>query len=223
MKNVLITGGTKGLGKKLVQKYLDEGYNVFATYHNKEYEKIDNVTYLELDLDNNNSIDNLINNISNIDILINNAGISIDDDILNKTYDNIRKVISTNLIGPLYLSSKIINKMNNGVIIFVSSDCAFNNNYPEGIDYDASKIGLTKVVEDLAIYLAPNIRVIGVAPGWIDTPMNSNLDETYKQEQIDKILLNRFAKAEEIANTIYNISQDTYINGTTIVVNGGTK
>ena len=61
MKNVLITGGTKGLGKKLVQKYLDEGYNVFATYHNKEYEKIDNVTYLELDLDNNNSIDNLIN------------------------------------------------------------------------------------------------------------------------------------------------------------------
>lgn len=226
MKKVLITGGTKGLGKSLVLKYLNNNYEVYATYHNDTYEKIPNVNYLKLDLENKNSIDELVDNLNEIDVLINNAGISDDDDIKNKTYESMQKVLSTNLLGPLYLSKRIATeKMNKGTIIFITSDCAFDNNYPEGIDYDASKSGLTKVIDDLAIYLAPNIRVIGVAPGWINTTMNKDIDDNYKKEQIKNILLNRFAEPDEISNVVYFLTSDeaSYINKTTIIVNGGTK
>ena len=224
MKKVLITGGTKGLGKSLVLKYLNEGYEVYTTYCHDNYEKIDNVTYYKLDLDNEESINNLVDSISNIDILINNAGISEDDNLINKTYDSIRRVISTNLIGPIYLTKRIsLEKMNKGTIIFVSSDCAINNNYKEGIDYDASKSGLLKVVEDFSLNLSPNINVIGIAPGWINTPMNKDLDDKFKQEQIDKILLNRFAEPDEIANVVYFLAskEASYINGEVIIVDGG--
>ena len=138
----------------------------------------------------------------------------------------VLEVISTNLVGPLYLSKEVgLKKMDKGHIIFVSSDCAFKGNYPEGIDYDASKIGLTKVVEDLAISFSPNIYVNGIAPGWIDTPMNNDMSDTFKNNEINKILLNRFALPDEIANSIYFLtsSDSSYINGTTIVVNGGVK
>ena len=107
MKKVLITGGTKGLGYSLVQKYLNNGYEVYTTYCHNLVNKIPNVNYLKMDLDNDKSIDELIDSIPKIDILINNAGMCEDDDIKYKEYESFRKVISINLIGPLYLTKKI--------------------------------------------------------------------------------------------------------------------
>ena len=91
MKKVLITGGNSGLGKSLVNKYLDNGYMVYATYNkNADFDKIENVNYLKLDLNNRESIDDLVNSIPNIDVLINNAGIAMDDLLENKSYDSFR-------------------------------------------------------------------------------------------------------------------------------------
>ena len=227
MKKVLITGGNKGIGSALVKKYLDNNYEVFTTYcHDKEFIRIPNVTYLEFDLDNKDSIDQVVNDISNIDILINNASICNDNDIHSKSFDDFKKIINVNLIGTLYLTSEITkNKLTKGNIIFISSDNALNENYPESIDYDASKAGLIKVADDFAKYLAPNIRVNVVAPGWVNTAMNKDMDKMYKEEVTNRLLMNRFAKPEEIANVVYFLTSDeaSYVNGTTVCVNGGIR
>src|SRR5574344_660713 len=226
MKKVLITGGTSGIGYALVKKYLNNNYEVYTTYCHELTNKENNVNYLKLDLNEKLSIDNLVTTINEVDVLVCNAGICIDDDLPSKTYEDIFKVINTNLTGNLYLAKEIATKkMQMGSIVFVASDCGINNGYPEGIDYDASKAGIIKVSDDLAKYLAPNIRVNTVAPGWVDTKMNIDLNVDFKKEQISKILLDRFAKPEEIANVIYFLTSEeaNYINAATIVVNGGLK
>ena len=225
MKKVLITGGNKGLGKSLVEKYLNNNYTIYATYNSDtNFTRIDGVNYLHLDLSSKESINDLVNNIEDIDILINNAGIANDDYIFNKDYDDFKRVIDINLLGTLYLTKEITkNKLKQGSIIFVSSDNALTSNYTEAIEYDATKAGIIKVCEDFAKFLSPNIRCNVVSPGWINTKMNEGLDKTYKKEIESNILLKRFAEPIEIANVIYFLTSDeaSYINGANIVVNGG--
>lgn len=227
MKNVLITGGNRGIGLALVKKYLCNNYKVFTTYcHDDKFERLNNVNYFKLDLNNKESIDSLVECIDNIDVLVNNAGICDDDDLSNKTYNSMKKVIDANLTGTLYLTNELIKyKMKKGSIVFVSSDNALSENYPESIEYDASKAGIIKIGEDFAKYLAPNIRVNIVAPGWVNTLMNDNMDECYKNSITNGILMGRFGEPEEIANVVYFLTsaEASYINGTTIVVNGGKR
>lgn len=227
MKKVLITGGNKGIGLALVNKYLSNKYEVLTTIcHDNNFKKNDNVKYYKLNLADKDSIDKFVEEINNIDVLINNAGICDDDDLFNKTYDGMKKVIDVNLTGTLYLTQQIVkNKMNRGSIVFISSDNALMENYPESIEYDASKAGLIKVGEDMAKYLAPKIRVNTVAPGWVKTGMNDDMSDEYKEKVIKGILLNRFAEPMEIANVVYFLTSNeaSYVNGETIVVNGGIR
>lgn len=227
MKKVLITGGSKGIGLALVKKYLSNSYEVFTTYcHDFNGEKLDNVKYFQLDLGNKDSIDKLVNQVNDFDILVNNAGICDDDDLSNKTYISIKNVIDVNLSGTIYLTNEVIKKkLKKGSIVFISSDNALTDNYPESIEYDASKAGIIKVGEDFAKYLAPNVRVNIVAPGWVNTSMNLNMNTEFKNNIVSNILMNRFANPDEIANVVYFLTSDeaSYVNGTTIVVNGGKR
>ena len=93
------------------------------------------------------------------------------------------------------------------------------------MDYDASKSGVISLTHNLANYLSPNIRVNCVCPGWVNTKMNEDLSNEFKNKEIDKILLNRFAESEEIANVIYFLASDeaSYINDTIIKIDGGVK
>ena len=88
----------------------------------------------------------------------------------------------------------------------------------------ASSSGMISLTHNLALHYAPYIRVNCVAPGWINTEMNKDLDEEYKKEEESKILLNRFAEPIEIAKVVYFFSTDDakYINNETIRVDGGT-
>ena len=94
---------------------------------------------------------------------------------------------------------------------------------PESIDYNISKVGLQTLTKDLANRLKPNIRVNAIAIGWADTDMNKDLPKEYIDEEISKIYLERFAKPEEIANTIYYLASEesSYINGEVITIDGG--
>jgi 3-oxoacyl-[acyl-carrier protein] reductase len=227
MNKVLITGGNKGIGLAIVKKYLKNNYDVYTTYNDDiTFKRLDGVNYYQLNLASKESIDSLVRILPNIDILINNAGICDDDDIKNKTYESMHKVIDVDLTNTLYLTKEIINnKLLKGNIVFIGSDNALSENYPESIEYDAAKAGLIKVCEDLAIYLAPNVRVNMVAPGWVNTDMNSNMDLGYKKEVLRKLLLNRFADPEEVANVVYFITSNeaSYVNAAIIPVNGGLK
>ena len=136
-----------------------------------------------------------------LDVLVNNAGIAIDTTFEDKTKENFMKIFEVNVYG-LFNTSRIFGnemyKNKQGKIINISSTNGIDTYYEYSLDYDASKAAVINLTHNLANHYAPYINVNCVCPGWINTPMNKNLDESFIKEEENKILLNRFGKVEEI-------------------------
>ena len=239
-KVALITGASRGIGKACAIKFASNNYDVIINYNNsvneaeelKNYilEKYDvNAVCIKADLSSEVEIKNMVNTIvdkfSTIDVLVNNAGIAIDCLVEEKTKEKFIKTLDVNLIGPFILTKEISKYINvNGSIINISSTNGIDTYYPYSLDYDASKAGLISLTNNLSQIYAP-IRVNAVAPGWVMTDMNKELDLEYIKEESSKILLDRFAEPEEIANVVYFLASDeaSYINNSVIRVDGGKK
>jgi len=240
-KTVLITGSSRGLGAAIAKVFAQNNHNIILNYNNSEQQALTlaeelkkyNVEVLPIkaDITSETEIKNMVSvtkeKFKKIDILINNAGIAIDTTFENKTKENFIKILDTNLVGPFLLSKYIgeyMLKEKQGCIVNISSTNGIDTYYEYSLDYDASKAGLISLTHNLALHFAPYIRVNCVAPGWINTEMNKNLDEEYKKTEERKILLNRFAEPEEIANVVYFLTTDEakYINNEIIRVDGGT-
>ena len=241
-KVVLVTGSSSGIGREIVRK-LASDYEVIIHYNNsydnalKLKEELDNlyhrdVLMVKCDLSKEEEIDSMLSTIynryNNIDILVNNAAIAIDTMFEDKTKENFMKTLEVNLIAPFLLSKKIGLKMKDnksGVIINISSTNGIDTMYPEGLDYDASKAGLINLSSNLANYFAPYVRVNTVCPGWVNTEMNKELDEEFINREKGKILLERFANTEEIANLVKFLISDeaSYINNSVIRIDGGKR
>ena len=240
-RTVIVTGGSRGIGKAISTRFAKEGYNVVINYYKNDEEanklkaKLEKdynaeVLLIKGDVSKDEDVKNLINETINryktINVLVNNAGIAIDKPFLEKTSEDFIKTLSTNLIGPFLTSKYAYNYLinaENASIINISSTNGIDTLYPESIDYDASKSGVISLTKNLSTVFAPQVRVNSVAPGWVETDMNSDLDKDFMKEEEDKILLGRFAKPEEIANVVYFLSSSdaSYINGEVIIVDGG--
>lgn len=240
---VIVTGGSRGIGAAISKRFAKEGYNVVINYINNderankikveiEEEYGSEVLLVKADVSKEEDvkilIDKTVERFKTINCLVNNAGISIDKPFLEKTKKDFLNVLETNLIGP-FLTSKfaynyLINS-NNASIINISSNFGINTVYPESMDYDASKSGLISLTKSMAKVFSPEVRVNSVAPGWVKTEMNSDLDKDFMKEEEDKILLGRFAEAEEIANVVYFLAskEASYVNGEIIIVDGGSN
>lgn len=240
-KTVLITGGSRGIGKETSIEFAKNGYNVVINYVSDEKsalslkeeleEKYDSdVMLCKCDVSNEIDIKKMVNDVINyygrIDVLINNAAIALDCVFEDKKVSDFKKVLDINLIGPFTLSREVGKNMlehKSGVIINVSSTNAIDTYYEYGLDYDASKAALISLTHNLSKYFAPYVRVNAVAPGWVNTDMNKNLDEDYIKEEEKNIYLKRFAEAKEIAKVIYFLASDdaSYITNEVIRVDGG--
>ena len=242
-KIVLVTGASQGLGSSIAQKFASNNYNVIINYntHKEKAEQLQNELIkkyninclsIKCDITNDQEIQNMYQTIKKefgtLDVLVNNAGIAIDTTFEDKTKENFRKTLELNLIAPFFLTKLFADDMyknKQGKIINISSTNGIDSYYEFSLDYDASKAALINLTHNLANHYAPYINVNCVCPGWINTPMNKELDDEFKEKENKKILLNRFAEPEEIANLVYFLSTDeaSYINDSIIKIDGGVK
>lgn len=239
-KVVLVTGSSIGLGKCIIEKYASNNYDVVIHYLNHENEAKElqksleekyniNTLLVKADIKNEDDIKKMKGKIKNtfgkLDVLINNAGIAIDTPFEMKTKENFMGILETNVVGTFLVTKELSTLMNEGNIVIVSSTNGIDTYYEEGLDYDASKAALINLTHNLAHHYSPNIRVNCVCPGWMNTPMNKEISDEFKKQEEEKILLNRFAEPEEVANVIYFITSDeaTYVNDSIIRVDGGKK
>ena len=240
-KTVLITGASRGIGASTAIVFAQNGYNVIINYNNSKEDAVRlshklineyniETLLIKCDVSNEEEVKNMVDAVKEkfgtIDVLVNNAGIAIDTIFEDKTVDNFRKTLDINLIGTFLVSKyvgEVMLKNKSGNIVNVSSTNGIDSYYKESLDYDASKAGVISLTYNLAKAYAPYIRVNTVAPGWINTDMNKELDEEFKNSEIKKTLLGRFADPVEIANVIYFLASEkaSYINSSVIKIDGG--
>lgn len=237
----LITGASRGVGASIAMEFAKAGVNVVLNYHQhylmasrvadiiREKYGVD-VLCVKADVSSEEEVESMVNQVvdrfGKIDILVNNVGICQDSLLLDKSVGSFRKILDVNLIGT-YLCSKYVGKVmldrGSGKIINISSTNAIDTYYPESCDYDASKAGVISLTHNFAREFAPNILVNCVCPGWVKTDMNAELSIEQIHEEEEKILLHRFAEAEEIAKVVVFLasSKASYVNDSIIRVDGG--
>lgn len=239
-KSVIITGSSRGIGASTAIEFAKNNYNVVINYVNdftaannlaKELQEKYHVKtiIIKADVSKEEEVKELVNRtlkeFGKIDCLINNAGISIDTTLEDKTVANFQRILDINLIGT-YLMCKYVGqemqKQGYGSIVNISSTNGIDSFYPFSMDYDASKAGVISLTHNFAKYFAPYIRVNSIAPGWVNTAMNKELDEDFIKNENNHILLGRFAEPDEIAKTIFFVADTaTYLNDSIIKLDGG--
>ena len=216
MKNVLITGASKGIGKT-ISKCLLEQYNVFGSARNEELLKELNLNgYCVCDLTINQELEKLAEfiKINKIDILINNAGEYIYECLENLKYEQLEKIFKINSIAPMCLSAAAVPYMKSqkwGRIINIGSISGVMGEACASA-YSATKASLIGFSKAAALELAlDNITINTINPGWVDTDLGEKSieqSEFSKNEIIECIPQKRFVEPIEIANLIKYLISD---------------
>jgi len=238
MKNIIITGGSRGIGKCLVENLARDGYNVLLNYNKSEKQarKIQNdlkeegieIEIFKADVAKKNEVKEMvkfaIERWGSIDILINNAGIAKLQMFQDVTEEDWNEVINTNLKSAFYTIQEVLpNMLHNkkGCIINISSIWGIVGASCESL-YSVSKAGVDALTKSLAKELGPShIRVNSIAPGVIDTDMNSSLDKKIKEEIKNDTPLGKIGKVIDIYRCVKWLIEDEFTTGQVISVNGG--
>ena len=227
-KTVLITGGNKGIGLEVTRIFIQNNYKVIVIardYKNFEFNRNEDVEKIEYNISNINGIKDLVSKIGHVDILVNNAGIMNSIAYDNYPEEDRESLMNINLYAPIEFIiqvSKSMVKAGTGRIVNTAS-VAGEIGHPD-IWYGVSKAGIINATKSFAKLLGPKGIVINaVAPGPVETDMLLVIPEDRKKSIKSSVYINRFAKAEEVAKTIYWLSTDCpeYINGTCIDINNG--
>ena len=226
MKTVLITGASRGIGRAAAQKFQKEGYELYLICHRdvKELQDLRGHHYAG-DVGDPAFIKGVMDVIESLDVLVNNAGIAYYGLLQDMSLNDWDSVIRTNLTSMFLTCKEAIPKMlrkGSGKIINLSSIWGGEGAALESA-YSASKGGVDAFTKALAKELAPsNIQVNALAPGVIDTDMNSNLTQKEKEKLISEIPADRLGTVEEAAELIFFLAEgNEYLTGQIIGLNGG--
>lgn len=228
MKRVLITGGNKGIGLEITRLFMEKEYQIVIIARNFEdfpYKDNKNIELIPYDLSDTSGLEMLADKVGNIDILINNAGIMYSKPYNAYPEDFKETLMNLNLYAPvelIRLFSEHMVEQKEGRIVNTAS-IAGQIGHPD-IWYGISKAGVINATKSFAKILGPKGIVINaVAPGPVETDMMKVIPEQRKKDIRSSVYTDRFAKPEEVAETIFWLATDSpeYINGTCIDINNG--
>lgn len=235
MKNVLITGGSRGIGRACVEKFAREGYAVSFIYNNSderaaEVAALTGARAIKADVSNpdeaRRAVAAAISEMGSIDILINNAGISCIKLFTETTDEDYYNIMNTNLGGTFFVSREVAKNMiinHSGRIVNIGSMWGKVGASCE-VAYSASKAAIEGFTKALAKELGlSGICVNCIEPGVIDTEMNAQLDEAMLAELRNETPVGRIGRSDEIANFIFEISTEKsgFLTGQIIGFDGG--
>lgn len=244
VKTVLVTGGTRGIGKAIVKEFASGNArvgkcNVAFTYKScdecaneivKDFEKETKILPIKTDASSFEgavtAVEKVINEFGKLDFLVNNAGITKDNLLLRMSEDDFDQVLSINaksVFNYTKACSKQFIKQRHGKIVNISSVVGLIGN-PGQANYAASKAAIIGFSKSIAKELSSrNINVNVIAPGFIETEMTGNLNDKQREVLLSNIPLKRMGKPEDIAKVVAFLCSDdaNYITGQVITVDGG--
>ena len=239
-KNVIITGGSRGIGKAIAKKFAQNGANLAITCIKMSDEALDLVKNLESlgvkakayesdasDFESAIKLaENVFNDFGSIDVLVNNAGITKDNLLLRMSEEDFNDVMKVNMNSVFNNTKAVLRQMlkqKNGSIINLSSVVGVKGNAGQS-NYSSSKAAIIGFTKSVALELGSrNIRCNAIAPGFIETEMTKALQQDQINEWAESIPLKRSGKPEDVANTTLFLASDmsSYITGQVMNVCGG--
>lgn len=237
-KLAVVTGGSKGIGFAISEEFANNGAKLVIIARNESDLKLaakklgKKTEYIVADLSVKEDLLKVYKKIfekyRKIDILVNNVGTNIRQKTKEVDFSNFDKIIRTNLSSSFHLSRlfyPLLKKSDLGSLVFVSSVAGLRA-IRTGAVYGMSKAAINQLVKNLAVeWAADNIRVNGVAPWYIETPLAKEVlkDEDYKNEVLKRTPMCRVGQPSEVASVVSFLSSKaaSYVTGQTIAIDGG--
>ncbi len=238
----VITGCNRGIGKAILENFVQNGANIYAVVRKKEKEfeeeakqleqkyKVD-ITIYEADFRKEEQVlecaKNILKDKKQIDILVNNIGVALPlNSVMMTKIETIKEVFEINFFSQLLFTQKIARNMmkKGGSIIFVSSSAAFDGG--ANVEYSASKAAINGEVRRLAMEFGRHhIRVNAVAPGLTDTDMANSLEKKDQEIALGMNIMGRKGKPEEIANVVTFLASNhsSFMTAQVLRVDGGLR
>jgi 3-oxoacyl-[acyl-carrier protein] reductase len=227
-RSVLVTGGNRGIGAAIAQRFAEAGDQVAITYRAGEVP--DGLFGAVCDVTDSEAVDRAFTQVEEhqgpVEVLVANAGITRDTLMMRMSDDDFDAVLDTNLAGSFRVArraSKGMLKLRRGRIIFVSSVVGLLGSAGQ-VNYAASKAGLIGMARSISRELGSrSITANVVAPGFVSTDMTDALNEERKAQILGQIPLGRYATVAEVAGVVEFLAGDAaaYITGAVIPVDGG--
>lgn len=236
MKYAVVTGSTKGIGRAIGERFLSEGYNVIFNYSSDDKSAQElceslqaytgrfhiikqNLSSFEDVQEFSAKCKQLTNSIS---ALVLNAGTTDKTPWEDITWQQWNNVMNVNLNAPAFLAQQLGEFVEDkGNIVFIGANMG-QHPHAMSIPYGVSKAGLHFLAQSLVKeYSHRLIRINAIAPGFVDTPWQEGKDAQHKKRITDKIAMDRFASPQEVADAVWFVTQNGYMSGAVVDINGG--
>ena len=229
-KTAIVTGGRQGIGRGIVEAFIDEGASVTLCGRSSTPKGLPQESqYFQLDVSDPSAVNEFAATVKQIDILVNNAGVQIEKTVAQSTDDDWDLVMGTNARGVFNMCRAFLPKMNDGGSIINIGSISGNVADPAMALYNASKSFVHGLTRSIAVDHGPRIRCNAICPGWIETGMleagfaTANNPQSAMHDALARHPVRRFGKPADIASAAVWLASDEagFATGQLFTIDGG--